>query len=225
MKRELPRLYAVTDDTVVPNAELVARTERLLFAGVRLVQVRFKKTPFAEQVALGRELRGLTSHHGALLIADDSPRLAAEIGADGVHLGAEDATVEEARALLGPEAIVGVSGYDEESRVAAIDPSAVDYAGLSSPYPSLSKEKRTPPPERFVALVRRSPVPVFAIGGLTPERTPAMMAAGCHGVAAIAALNAAPDPAAAVARFLAALAARRRKPSCAWKPLGDGLPA
>jgi thiamine-phosphate pyrophosphorylase len=207
MKRELPGLYAVTDDVVVPNAVLAARTERLLRAGVRLLQVRFKKTPYPEQVARGRELRGLTSRYGALLIADDSPRLAAEIGADGVHLGAEDATVEEARALLGPEAIVGVSGYDEEARVAAIDPSAVDYAGLSSPYPSLSKEKRTPPVERFAALVRVSPVPVYAIGGLTPERTLAMLSAGCHGVAAIAALYSAPDPAAAVAAFLAALRA------------------
>jgi thiamine-phosphate pyrophosphorylase len=210
MKRELPKLYAVTDDVVVPNAELAARTERLVAAGVRLVQVRFKKTPFAEQVVLGRELRDLTRRYGALLIADDAPRLAAEIGADGVHLGARDATVAEARALLGPDAIVGVSGYDEEERVAAIDPSVVDYAGLSSPYPSLSKEKRTPPPERFAALVRFSPVPVYAIGGLTPERTPALMAAGCHGVAAIAALYSAPDPAAAVARFLAAL---REKPA------------
>lgn len=208
MNRDLPRLYAVTDDLLVPNWDLAARTERLLEAGVRLVQVRFKRAPFAEQVARGRELRELTRRYGALLIADDSPSLAAEIEADGVHLGALDAPVSVARALLGKDAILGVSGYDDRAFVASIRPSEVDYVGLSSPYPSTTKDKRSPDPAEFGAVVRASPVPVYAIGGITAERTKAMVAAGCHGVAAIAALYAVPDPAAAVEAFFTALGAR-----------------
>jgi thiamine-phosphate pyrophosphorylase len=208
MRRDLPGLYAVTDDVLVPNVDLAARTERLLLAGVRLVQVRFKRTPLSEQVAFGRELRALTRRFSALLIADDSPELAAEIGADGVHLGASDAPVSAAREILGPDAIVGVSGYGDRALVAAIDPSRVDYVGLESPYPSGTKEKGTPDMARFAAMVRASQVPAYAIGGVTPERTPAMLHAGCRGVAAIAALYAVPDPAAAVEAFFAALGGR-----------------
>lgn len=205
MRPPLPRLYAVTDERTCPGPELVETVRRVLDAGVRLLQVRFKTTPRDEQVRLGRVLRELTREAGALLIANDSPGLALAIEADGVHLGAEDATVEQARALLPAGAIVGVSGDADEARIRGIDPARVDYLGLSSPWPSGTKEKAVPDPETFRALVRAAPVPVYAIGSVTPDRTPEMIAAGCRGVAAVGALFGAPDPAAAVRAFLRAL--------------------
>ncbi len=203
----LPRLFAVTDESAVASGRLIEVTEVLLRAGVRLFQARFKSTPFAEQVALGREMRTLTRRHGALLIADDSPELATIIDADGVHLGAGDPSVDEARRLLGNGAIVGVSAYADEARVRAAETPRVDYVGLSSPFPSGTKAKPAPGEEEFGALARAARVPAFAIGGMTPERTAAVVRLGCHGVAAVAALYGAADPATETARFFEAIAA------------------
>jgi len=203
--RDLPRLYAVTDEAVVPNGVLVSRVEKLLAAGLRLLQVRFKTTPREERVRLGRALRAATRDAGAILIANDSPELAREIDADGVHLGAEDPAVANARGILGSDAIIGVTGYADEQRVARWGPDEVAYLGLSSPHPSPTKEKPVPDAGEFVRLVARARVPVYAIGGMTPERTPDAIRAGCHGVAAVSCLLGPDGGAEEVRRFLEAL--------------------
>jgi len=170
-----------------------------------MVQVRFKTTPREERLELGRALRALTREHGALLVVNDHPDLAAELGADGVHLGAGDPPVDRARDLLGPGAIIGVSAYDRRERITSWTPERISYIGLSSPYTSPTKEKAIPAPGTFRSLVASSRVPVYAIGGITPERTAAMLEAGCHGVAAVSSIYGAPDPAGRVARVLDAL--------------------
>jgi thiamine monophosphate synthase len=107
--------------------------------------------------------------------------------------------------MLGPDALVGVSGYADEERVRGLDPREVDYLGLSSPWPSATKEKPAPDEDTFRRLVAACPVPVYGIGAVTPGRVPSLLAAGCHGVAAIGAIFGTSDPAAAVGAFRAAL--------------------
>ena len=201
----LPRLYAITDESLLPDERMVEGILGVLDAGVRLVQVRFKTSSPETRLILGRELREICSRAGALLVVNDHPGLAAEIGADGVHLGESDPAVDEARRLLGPEAIVGVSAYDRMDRVLAWGPEQISYLGVSSPYASTLKETAMPSLERFTALARASRVPVFGIGGITPERTGEMIRAGCHGVAVVTALFAAADPGAVAKGFLGAL--------------------
>jgi len=203
--RDLPRLYAVTDEAVVPNEVLLSRVERLLEAGLRLLQLRFKTTPEEERVRLGRAIRAATRAAGAILIANDSPDFAREIEADGVHLGAEDPAVENAWNVLGPDAIIGVTGYADEGRVARFRPDEVAYLGLSSPHPSPTKVKPVPDADEFERLVACARVPVYAIGGMTPERTPDAVRAGCHGVAAVSCLLGSRRGAAMVRRFHDAL--------------------
>lgn len=201
----LPRLYVVTDEKVLPNAFLVDRVADVLEAGVRFVQVRFKKTPYDEQLSLGQEIRALTSKYNALLVVNDSPELAKEIGADGVHLGADDPKVPQAREILGNDAIIGVSCYEDIRLVRQSSSSDVSYIGLSSPYPSSTKHKEAVSLPGFRELVGASRLPCYAIGGITPERVGEMLQSGCHGVAVISAIFGAGNPAGETERFLAEL--------------------
>lgn len=202
----LPRLYAVTDENVVPNRRLIPVARQVLEAGVRMLQVRFKKTEPMDQVALGRKLRGLTSEYESLLIVNDSPELAKKIEADGVHLGADDPHVAYARGILGRDAIIGVSCYDEMERIIRWGAEDITYLGMATPYSSPTKKKVNPHLVKFTRLVSAARVPVFAIGGITPERVGEMMGAGCHGVAVVSAVFGAQNPGQAVKDFLAELA-------------------
>jgi len=201
----LPRLYVVTDEKVLPNVRLIQKVAEVLEAGVRFLQVRFKKTQAREQLSLGQEIRALTSKYNALFVVNDSPELAKEIGADGVHLGADDPNVPYARKILGPEAIIGVSCYEDMALVRQSSSSDVSYIGLSSPYPSSTKHKEAVSLPGFRELVAASRLPCYAIGGITPERAGEMLDAGCHGVAVISAVFGAENPAYETKRFLAEL--------------------
>jgi thiamine-phosphate pyrophosphorylase len=198
---ELPRLYGVTDEGLLPGNLLVARVRVAVEAGLRMVQVRFKATPPGERLRQGRELRAITRAHGAMLIVNDRPDLAAEIEADGAHVGADDVAVESAREMLGPDAVVGMSAYGDESLVREAGRRGASYIGLSSPFPSPTKPKPSPDRTTFRRLADLSPVPAFAIGGLTHERA-ADLLPEVHGVAVVSALFGAEDVAAATRAFL-----------------------
>jgi thiamine-phosphate pyrophosphorylase len=199
------RLYALTDEDIVPNRYLLERVGDALEAGVRLFQVRFKKTPYEEQVRLGRELRELTKRYDSIFIVNDSPELAKELGADGVHLGADDPDVSYARKLLGPDAIIGLSCYDEIERVRRWGTEDISYIGVASPYPSPTKPKVKPELAKLRELLAHSKVPVYAIGGITPERVAEILKLGFYGVAVVSAIFGAKNPSEEVGNFLAEL--------------------
>jgi thiamine-phosphate pyrophosphorylase len=212
---KLPRLYAITDENVISNNRLIEGVETVLRAGVRLLQVRFKKTPYDEQVELGRKLRELTRKYDTIFIVNDSPELAAELDADGVHLGADDPSLSHARKLLGPDAIIGVSCYGcygDAERVASYSPDTIAYIGLSSPYVSATKQKDVVSLSNFKALVGAARVPVYAIGGITVDKISEVLSSesygyyggcyGCYGVAVISAIFGADNPGQSVKDFL-----------------------
>ncbi|MBA7593688.1 Thiamine-phosphate synthase [subsurface metagenome] len=201
----LPRLYAITDEKVLPNHLLLKKVQKVLEAGVRFLQVRFKKTPYDEQLRLGQEIRALTREYNSLLIVNDSPQLANAIEADGVHLGADDPQVPQAREILGKDAIIGVSCYEDMALVRRWSPGDISYIGLSSPYPSTTKHKEVVSLPRFRELVAASRLPCYAIGGITPQRVEEMLDAECYGVAVIFAIFGAENPAYETKRFLAEL--------------------
>jgi thiamine-phosphate pyrophosphorylase len=194
---------------MVPAFDLEQRIIDLMKAGVRLVQLRLKVTPLAECIFVGRRVRALTRASDALLIVNDSAHLAQEIDADGVHLGAGDAAVEKAHEILKGEMVIGVSCYADRDRVERYGPDRISYIGLSSPWESpLKPDKPMPSPKEFKRLVKRAKVPVYAIGGVTPELTKAALKAGCHGVAAVTSLFADPEAAENVPRFFEAIGDR-----------------
>jgi thiamine-phosphate pyrophosphorylase len=144
---------------------------------------------------------------GALLIVNDRADLALAVGADGLHVGQDDLPARQARALLRPNMILGVSTHDpEQARRAVAD--GADYVAVGSIFPTTTKPGfQLVGPELIRRVRPEVPVPLVGIGGITAENAAAVLGAGADAVAVISALCAAPDPEAATRAFLARIAA------------------
>ncbi|GIX46295.1 MAG: thiamine-phosphate synthase [Candidatus Tectimicrobiota bacterium] len=198
-------LYVITDARLIPRQRFVETVEAALRGGARMVQLREKEAPAEEIIRLGRALLEVTRRYGVPLIVNDRPEIARAIGADGVHVGRDDPPVAEARALLGPQAIVGASCYGELARALAAEQAGASYVAFSTPFPSPTKAKSTDTSlEVLREAKRRLRVPVFAIGGITLANAPQVIAAGADGIAVVSAVFGADDVEAA-ARALAQL--------------------
>lgn len=180
----------------------------LVAAGVRMLQIRDKvlsDTALVDRVGAALAIaRTASPGSSPLVIVNDRVRVAAEAGADGVHLGATDMPLEEARRLLGDDRIIGRTAHDiDEARRAIAD--GADYLGAGPCFPSTTKTFVTHAPRAFLAEVALLPVPVFAIGGITVERLDELRALGIQRVAVAAAITSARAPADAARDFLASL--------------------
>jgi thiamine-phosphate pyrophosphorylase len=189
------RLYLVCDDQADDFLHVV------LGAGVDIVQLRMKDAGDDAIVAAGQRLAQAAAAHGALFILNDRPDLVDAAGADGVHVGQDDVAVGEARALVGPHRLIGLSTHSP----AQIDAAAeldVDYIGVGPVHATPTKPGR---PAVGLELVRYAAahacVPFFAIGGVSPANVDAVHSAGAQGIAVVRALTEA-DDAALVAREL-----------------------
>ena len=154
-------------------------------------------------VEAARAIKAALAPFAIPFVVNDRVDVALAVGADGVHVGLDDMTAEDARALLGPDAIIGLSIKTVE-QAAAAPVERIDYAGIGGVYATTSKEQNSAPigPEGFarVAEVLRSSapsLPLCGIAGIDAGNTAAVIAAGADGVAVISALSLAPDPAAA----------------------------
>jgi thiamine-phosphate pyrophosphorylase len=191
---KLRGLYAITDTKLIPRERFVDTVEAAVRGGATMVQLREKDTAREEFTRLGRELLAVTHRYGALLIINDHPTIAKEIGADGVHVGREDPPVAEARALLGPQAIIGASCYGEVKRAVAAEHEGADYVAFGTPFPSPTKTKRTDISLGIFQEVKRQVhVPVFAIGGITIDNARQVIDAGADGIAVVSGVFAASD--------------------------------
>jgi len=182
------RLYLVCDER--PDGFL----EAALCGGVDIVQLRVKGAEDARLVAAARRFAELCAAYGALLILNDRPDLVAAAGADGVHVGQDDMSVADARSLVGPDRLVGLSTHTLE-QVDAAAKLDVDYIGVGPVYATPTKPGR---PAVGLGLVSyattRAPVPFFAIGGVNEQNVRAVAEAGAGRVAVVRALTEAPDP-------------------------------
>ena len=191
---KLHGLYAITDTQLIPRQRFVETVEAAVRGGATMVQLREKDTPQEEVIRLGRELLAVTRRYGAVLIINDHPAVAKAIGADGAHVGREDPPVHEARALLGPEAIIGASCYGDVTRAMAAEQEGADYVAFGTPFPSPTKTKRTDTPLGIFQEVKQHVrVPVFAIGGITIDNARQVIAAGADGIAVVSGVFAAGD--------------------------------
>ncbi len=192
--------YAVLDR----DDEALARS--LLAAGARILQVRIKGARPAtagQVIRAGRMARRLCDEHGAALVINDRLDVALTVGADGVHLGQTDLPLAAARALAGDRLWIGVSTHNPAQVRAACDGGA-DYLGFGPVFDTSTK--RNPDPVQGLAglrlaVVEAGPVPVVAIGGITPERAAEVYATGAAAICAISAVTGAADVTAAGRRF------------------------
>lgn len=178
----------------------------LLAAGVPMFQIRDKAA--SDEVLLDRGRRAMALARQAapsapaIVTINDRVAVAAAAGADGVHLGADDMPVAEARRLLGPDHIIGRTAHDLAEARAALAAGA-DCLGIGPCYASTTKAFAHQAPRDFLrATAAEIPLPIFAIGGITPDRLGDLAALGIHRVAVTAAVTAAADPAKAARRFL-----------------------
>ena len=201
MKRWLAGLYAVTPD-VAGVPELVAMVEAALTGGARLLQYRNKSATSELQLAQARALLGPCRRMKVPLIINDHLELALAVGADGVHLGAEDGSLATARERLGPARILGASCYDRLELALEAQRLGADYVVFGSFFPSGVKPNAVRAPLALLRdAKRRLSVPVVAIGGISLENAPQLIAAGADSVAVISALFGADDVTAAARRF------------------------
>lgn len=202
------RLYFVCDARphgVDPEPLLVAA----LSGGVDIVQLREQKADRRMIERSAATFRRLCDTYSALFIVNDSPDLAVSVRADGLHVGQDDITVEEARAALGPDAIIGLSTHSEEQIAAA---RGADYISVGPIWETPTKEGRA---AVGLELVRHAgehaPVPFYGIGGIHPGNAERVVEAGARRLAVVRAIRDAEDPAAAAAALRGAFASMGRE--------------
>lgn len=196
-------LYLVLDPDLCADFGLVETARAAVRGGATMIQLRDKEATTAERIAKGQALLAALAGSGVPLILNDDVEAARAIGAEGVHIGQTDMSPAEARALIGPEALLGLS-VETEARAAAIDPALVDYAGAGPVFATGIKPGHEPAIgfSGLARLTRASPVPSVAIGGLKRGHAAEVFAAGALGLAVVSAICGQPDPEAA-ARALA----------------------
>lgn len=176
-------------------------------AGADWVQLRVKNQPYEVWKNLALQTKAICQHYGSTFILNDNAALAAEVNADGVHLGQLDMQPMEARKLLGPEKIIGGTA-NTFADVQRLVEQGVDYIGLG-PYRFTSTKQNLSPIlglEGYTVLLQQCreagiSIPVIAIGGITAADVPLLLPTGIHGVAVSSAIMLAPDRAAALAEF------------------------
>lgn len=193
MKKEQLRLYAVTDRTWLGNETLYEQVEKALRGGATLVQLREKDLPEADVQKEAEELLELCHRYGVLLILDDDVELAAKVGADGVHIGQSDMELAHARAILGPDKIIGVTAKTVEQAKAA-EAGGADYLGSGAVFGSATKKDAIPMKHELLEEICHSvKIPVVAIGGITAENVLQLKGRGMAGIAVVSGIFACKD--------------------------------
>lgn len=178
-------LYAIADTQYLDGAQLVAAVAEAIAGGARAIQYRDKRHSSAERYRHVVDLAALCRRSGIPLVVNDDVELAHATGADGVHLGREDAPLERARALLGPDRLIGISCYNELERALAAEAAGADYVAFGSFFPSPTKPAAVRARLELLAAARqRLRLPIVAIGGITPENGARLIAAGADMLAA-----------------------------------------
>ncbi len=196
MKRLLKGLYLITDKKLIDKSRFADTVDEVLSGGGDVLQLRHKDSTDQEIISLGRKLLAITRKHGIPLIVNDSPELALEIEADGVHLGEGDVGIEYARRLLGKDAIIGVSCYNRIDRAVESARSGADYIAMGTPYSTPTKPGREPTGFETLkeAKSRIVGVPIFAIGGITVDNAADVLKTGVDGIAVITSVFGSDDP-------------------------------
>jgi thiamine-phosphate pyrophosphorylase len=200
------RLYAIVDPEHAGGHSLPDLARRVAEGGATLVQLRDKRGETREMVAQARAIKAALQPLGVPFVVNDRVDVALASGADGVHVGQDDMDAADARRLLGPDAIIGLSVKTAEDAQAA-QLNHLTYVAIGGVFPTTSKDNKTSiGPDglrQLVAAVRaRVPnYPIGAIAGITEANTPDVIAAGADGICVISALSSASDPAAMASRL------------------------
>lgn len=204
---ELSGLYIILDPSVRPDRPLGAVLKAAVEGGVRIFQYRNKAGAMREAYLEAVTLRKAASDLGVMFIVNDRCDLALAVDADGVHLGQDDLSYGEARKILGPDKIIGLSTHNAE-QVRQADRMKPDYIGFGPISKPGSKQDHDPVVgvEGLTQIRALTSLPIFAIGGIRAKQVSAVVQAGANGIAAISAVLAAPDVKKTVEQLISLLA-------------------
>jgi thiamine-phosphate pyrophosphorylase len=192
-------LYAITDG---PRTDLLNVCEAALRGGAAVLQYRDKTNQHARRRDEAVALNALCNRYRVPLIINDDIDLALESGAAGIHLGEDDSDVVIARNRLG-NVVIGVSCYDSLERASTLARDGADYLAFGAFFPSPTKPAARRPSLAVLAAAKQIGLPVVAIGGITPDNAPSLIAAGADFVAAISGIFGTNDPSVTAARYVA----------------------
>jgi thiamine-phosphate pyrophosphorylase len=209
------RLNAIVDPERANGRSLVELARMVVAGGATLVQLRDKHGSTRPMIEQARAIHAALAGSGVPLVVNDRVDVALVAGADGVHVGQDDMHPEDARRLLGPKAIIGLS--IKSVALANAAPLAIDYVGVGGVYATTSKDNPDPPigvnglREIVAALrARKRDLPICGIAGIDAGNAAEVIAAGADGVAVISALSMNDDPAAAARALRGVVDAARR---------------
>lgn len=206
-----PGVYCITDPVLCAAHGVVATAAAAARGGATLVQLRDPHARAGALLDLARSLKAALDPLGVPLIVNDRPDVALAAGAAGVHLGQDDLPVADARAMMGPDALIGLSITDP-AQLARCDWDLIDHLGAGPVFATATKADAAPPLglPGLRAICAAARVPVVAIGGIGPDNAADCLAAGAAGLAVVSAIASAPDPEEAARGFRALVQAARR---------------
>ncbi len=191
--RKWMALYAVTDRAWLRGRTLAEQAEAALRGGATCLQLREKELDRAAFLREAVALKPVCARYGVPLIVNDDVELALESGADGVHVGQDDADAAETRRRIGPDRLLGVSAHTVEEALRA-ERAGADYLGVGAVFSTDTKrDAGVVRYETIRAICGAVSIPVVAIGGVKRENLGALAGSGVDGVAVVSAIFAAPD--------------------------------
>lgn len=189
-----PTMYYITDSTIYEEDEFLSRVKAALDGGVTMIQLREKNRSTRDYIDLAKKVHALTSEYNVPLIIDDRVDVMLASGAEGVHVGAEDMPVKQARKLIGNNKILGATAKTVEAAAKAYEDGA-DYLGVGAIYPTTTKVKTVlTSTETLDAITKAVPIPVNAIGGLNSTNLGVLKGIDIAGICAVSAIMKAADP-------------------------------
>ncbi|MBO7749027.1 thiamine phosphate synthase [Paenibacillus sp. MWE-103] len=204
------KLYAITAANYHPGRGLLEVMEQAILGGADIVQLRAKDASKEELLRDARALRELTARYGVPFIVNDHIDVALEVGADGAHFGQDDMPLAEARRILGPDAIIGISTHSLEQALAA-ERGGADYIGVGPVFPTGTKPGRAAVTTAYVREAAANvSIPWVAIGGITLANADEVLAAGATRLCAVSAIVGDARPADVCRAFRARIDAAER---------------
>jgi thiamine-phosphate pyrophosphorylase len=202
-------VYLVLDPGLCADRGLVDTAVAAVRGGATVVQLRDKGADAAALSRSAAALKAALAGSGVPVIVNDCAEAA--LAADGLHVGQDDMDPAAARAIIGPDRLLGLS-VETEAAAARVDPRLVDHVGAGPVFATATKPDHKAPVgfDGLARLCAAAPVPAVAIGGLTAAHAGPVLAAGAQGLAVVSAICAAPDPEAAARALAAAVREARR---------------
>lgn len=202
MKKFDTTLYFITDSTFFSENEFLYRVEEALKGGVTLLQLREKEKTTREYIELAKKVHDISEKYNVPLIIDDRVDVALAVDAEGVHLGASDMTVSDARKLMGKDKIIGATAKTVPRALDAYREGA-DYLGVGAIYPTTTKVKTVlTSTETLDAICKAVPIPVNAIGGLNADNVDILSGIPISGICVVSAIMKSENPKTAAEELL-----------------------